>query len=242
MHIIVTRPQPQANQLCKLIKAHNQIPLYLPLIKINPLQLNNKITLNSFDYIIFISQNAVKYGIDYYHQTKRIKTIVIGKKTLKTLADFNIQADIQAPAPYTSEALLSLIPLQQIKNQQFLIIKGEGGREYLKENLLARGAKVQTVDVYQRILLNPSFALLKSIPLANIASIITSGQILEQFDFCLQQANLSPIKQGPLVVISERLQDKAVKLGFKHVLMANSPANQDLINVLLKVAGHFALI
>ncbi len=66
--VVVTRPRDQAAQLASRIELNGGIPLLFPLLDITPVQdtdtLNQQISrLHQFDLAIFISPNAVQYGI-----------------------------------------------------------------------------------------------------------------------------------------------------------------------------------
>lgn len=232
--IIVTRPQPQAQKLSDLIRANNGIPFCIPLIEIKPVEIKTK-QIPSPDWLIFISQNAVKYGIKLCLQYPQAKIISIGNKTTQGLKAQGIKTNIQAPPPYTSETLLSLPSLQYIENNKILIIKGGKGRNVLFNTLLERKAEVQTIDVYQRLLLSPPLDFIPFEHIPFFASIITSEQILIQLNKLLMQSHLFKIKQQPLIVISLRLKEKAKKLGFKTIFIAKSANNEHLIQILASI-------
>jgi uroporphyrinogen-III synthase len=54
------------------------------------------------------------------------------------------------PSQADSEGLLALPVLQDVEGQHFLIFRGQGGRELLRETLQARGAKVTVMELYRR--------------------------------------------------------------------------------------------
>jgi len=159
LKIVVTRPRDQAAQLARSIEQAGGIPLLFPLLDITAVQdnsvLNEQIArLVNFNLAIFISPNAVNYGIAAIRavskipQTLRIATV--GQGSAKALRELGI-ADIIAPtARFDSEGLLALPELQNVAGWQVMIFRGESGRELLGETLNARGAMVEYATCYRR--------------------------------------------------------------------------------------------
>lgn len=74
----------------------------------------------------------------------------VGSGTCEVLMPL-CQKPITYPAAgYTSEHLLALPELAELKGQKWLIITGENGRALLPETLTERGAEVTIAEVYQR--------------------------------------------------------------------------------------------
>jgi len=73
--------------------------------------------------------------------------------------------DLLAENGANSEALLAMPELAQVNGQRFLIIRGQGGREELANVLRSRGASVDYLDVYKRVM--PSIDNAKLLELLN---------------------------------------------------------------------------
>ena len=82
----------------------------------------------------------------------RIAVFAPGPGTAEALAAAGI-ANVRIPvATFDSEGLLELPELADVRGKRVLILRGEGGREYLAEALRARGAQVDAVACYRRAL------------------------------------------------------------------------------------------
>ena len=132
---------------------------------------------------------------------------------------------------YNSEALLALPEMQHIQGQKLLIVRGIGGREELANTLRDRGADVHYLNVYKRI--TPSInnaeviALLEQNKLDVITA--TSGETLHNLLIMLGVAHHERLFTLPLVVVSDRIKQIAVELGFKRIAVANSPSDEAIL-------------
>ncbi len=157
--IVVTRPRDQAAQLAQSIENAGAIPLLFPLLDITPVQdtdtLNEQISrLHRYNLAIFISPNAVKYGLAAIRMagpipdTLRIATV--GQGSANALRESGIVNVIAPTDRFDSEGLLALPELQNVSGWRVMIFRGDGGRELLGDTLKARGATVEYATCYQR--------------------------------------------------------------------------------------------
>src|SRR3990167_892906 len=159
LKIAVTRPCDQAAPVARRIEQAGGIPLLFPLLDIAPVQdqqaLHEQISrLAQFDLAIFISPNAVQYGMAAIRAAgdlpPALRIATVGQGSAKALRELGA-ANIIAPTEnFDSEGLLALPELQNIAGWRVLIFRGEGGRELLGNTLKARGAMVEYVTCYQR--------------------------------------------------------------------------------------------
>ncbi|HEY8887104.1 MAG TPA: uroporphyrinogen-III synthase [Gallionella sp.] len=163
--IVVTRPRDQALQLAQRIKQAGGVPLLFPLLDITAVQdtdtLHEQITrLGQFNMAIFISPNAVHYGIAAIRASgfasaegslpPSLKIATVGQGSAQALREAGI-SNIIAPAErFDSEGLLALPELQNVSGWRVMIFRGDGGRELLGDTLRKRGATVEYVSCYQR--------------------------------------------------------------------------------------------
>ncbi len=105
--VLNTRPAHQADALNKMISERGGTPISLPTLDIMPVdtELPN---LNDVDIAIFVSANAVLYGLK---EIPNIPVIAVGPGTEKTLKQKGI-IDVIIPEQYNSEGILALPELQ----------------------------------------------------------------------------------------------------------------------------------
>lgn len=245
---VVTRPKHQAEQLCQSIAAAGGTPLLFPVIEIrpssNPNQAQSQLgQLSSFDLAIFISANAVFSAFDILGgQLKeaagwpaKVAIAVIGRATAKAIAAQGLEVNHQAPEPHNSEALLSLPEFQNLHGKRIVILRGEGGREYLAKTLRERGAEVEYAECYQRTRpdSDPSElykAWTKNQPLLFV---VTSNEGLENLFRMIDEKHQAALLASTLIVMSERAVALAKKLGFTQTpLVVSAATNEALLSTL----------
>jgi uroporphyrinogen-III synthase len=167
--IVVTRPRDQAGQLAQGIENAGGIPLLFPLLDITAVQdesmLKEQISrLHQYNLAIFISPNAVKYGLAAIRAAGaslspnpsptsgrgELKIATVGQGSAKALREAGIANVIAPTERFDSEGLLALPELQNVSGWRVMIFRGDGGRELLGDTLKARGATVEYATCYQR--------------------------------------------------------------------------------------------
>lgn len=154
--IVVTRPGFQAAKFAERIAAVGGRPIVFPTIVILPPQDRRPLdaalaTLDSFDFAVFVSANAVEYGFPASGVWRRkVRAIAPGPGTAAALGARGVH-DVLVPAErFDSEGVLALPELADVRGRRFLVLRGNGGRELLAEALRARGAEVVQVECYRR--------------------------------------------------------------------------------------------
>lgn len=250
--ILVTRPKHQADPLCELIRSNKGQAIAYPTIEIQPANTHAKIlvrenTFSEFDFIVFVSRNAVKMAFDHYLSLvslpAHIKVFGIGAGTAETLSSFNIKNVIHAGAQADSEALLGLPEMQEerLTGRKVLIIRGVGGREYLADNLKGRGASVEYAEVYKRCL--PEYDVKDSHKIWQDikpdAIIVTSNDGLNNLVHLTPETDQPQLFATPLVLMSARSDNLAKELGFVSVTgIAIDKNDQGLLSALLDLVGE----
>jgi len=235
LKIVVTRPRAQVASLARRIEQAGGIPLLFPLLDIAPAAdqpaLREQISrIAQFDLAIFISPNAVQYGMAAIRAAGAtlspspspasgrggLKIAAVGQGSAKALRELGI-ADIIAPTEnFDSEGLLALPELQNIAGWRVLIFRGDGGRELLGNTLKARGAMVEYVTCYQRSKsqLNVA-ALLNDAP---DAITVTSSEALDYLWRMLDGNARAVLRDMPLFVPHRRIAGLARQQGWQQVL------------------------
>ncbi len=250
LKILVTRPRDQALHLAQAIEQAGGVPLLFPLLKIAPVQdaevlQEQVLRLADFDLVIFISPNAVQYGMAAIRATlspdpastsgsgvcfsSDLKIATVGVSSAQALRDLGV-VDVLVPAlRYDSEGLLEL--LQHVAGWRVMIFCGDGGRELLGDTLKARGATVEYATCYRRS--KPDFdvgALLGAHP---DAITVTSSEALEY----LWQIAQTQFFDVPLFVPHARIAELARKQGWMHVYLTGA-GDKGLLSGLLEWANQ----
>lgn len=244
LSILVTRPEHQADPLCRLIDQHGGIAIRCPALVIGEPRdwkpaLATLDRLECYDLIIFTSVNAVHRAFPLIQERGGIPPYLavaaIGKATAKALAQYGIADCVQADQGFTSEALLALPRFQEVIGQRIVIIRGQGGRELLTETLTRRGAHVDHAEVYRRERpTTDQTALMARWRFDAIGAVVITSResLLNLFDM-LNTAGQDALRRTPFIVVSARIQHAAEALGCRHVLIAQDASDDAIIATLL---------
>lgn len=234
--VLVTRPAHQSAHLCELLTAKGFSPICFPTIEIQPVDSTPHITntlqhCNDYDYLIFVSANAVLQAdllINHQWQKAHVSIVAIGPKTADTLNKIGLKPQIISAKPFDSERLLEQLP-NELKQTRSLIIKGEGGRALLAEQLQKRGMTVDCIDVYKRAL-PTNYDLLKSKAPSYIT--ITSQLALDNLLLMLPQQVIELKQRCTFVLFSQRIARYAESLGCQHILISQEASDIGLISAI----------
>lgn len=239
--IVITRPRDQATQLTQGIEQAGGTALLYPLLEIAEIQdkqaLREQLSrLAQFELAIFISPNAVRYGLAAIraasllnHATNpllplqdggSLRIATVGQGSARALREAGV-ADIIAPTDrFDSEGLLALPELKDVSGKRVLIFRGDGGRELLGDTLKARGATVEYAACYRRIKPQQEVqALLNPLP---DAITVTSSEALSHLDQMLADAPSGAVRAIQLFVQHARIAELARQLGWQQVLQTAS--------------------
>ncbi|MDH2916418.1 MAG: uroporphyrinogen-III synthase [Gallionella sp.] len=226
LNIVVTRPREQAVGLTQSITQLGGNVIQFPLLEITPAADTSKLHnlkqhLLSYDLLVFISPNAVKYGmatLGTVPDTVRVATI--GQSSAQALRGLGIARVIAPTERFDSEALLALPALQSVSGMKIAILRGNGGRELLGDTLKARGAQVDYVTCYQRSKpeLNAD-GLLKATP---HAINVTSSEALGNLWQALSEPFKTTFANLPLFVPHARIAELARQQGWQNIILTDA--------------------
>ena len=245
----VTRPVHQAGDLCRMIEQRKGVALPLPTLVIRPFgeaarAPENRLLLAQADIVVFISKNAVIHALEQFPHiadTVRDKTVLaVGQATARCLEAAGFGKVGRAGAGGT-EALLRLPELNEtgIRGKRVVIIRGQGGREALRDGLLARGAVVDYLEVYRRDKPDMSQAEMAEFwhDQRPDAVIITSLAGLDNLVELTPAAENSRLLGTHIVVMSERIRQHAMESGFMRIAVATDNTDAGLVDALLDIGG-----
>jgi len=239
LKIIVTRPRDQAMQLMMRIEQAGGVPLLFPLLGISAVQkiqvLNEQISrLAQFQLAVFISPNAVRYGIAAIRAVgelpPELQIATVGQGSAKALRETGVAKIIAPTLRFDSEGLLALPELQNITGWHVIIFRGDGGRELLGDTLKARGATVEYAACYQRS--KPQLDVKSLLSSEPDVITVTSSEALGHLWQMLDDNARIILRDTPLFVPHERIAELAKQQGWQFVNLTSS-GDDGLLSALL---------
>lgn len=226
LSIAVTRPREQAAGLARRIEKLGGTPLLFPLLEITPVADQTALReqasrLAQFDLAIFISPNAVKYGMAALGSLPGgVRIATVGQGSAQALRGMGV-TDIIVPAGrFDSEALLALPELQDVSGWRVAILRGDGGREFLGDTLALRGATVEYITCYQRGKSGlDTSALVEAAP---DAITVTSSEAFNYLWESLGEHGRARLAAIPMFAPHPRIAELARQKGWQHVLVTES--------------------
>ncbi|MDE2235293.1 MAG: uroporphyrinogen-III synthase [Gammaproteobacteria bacterium] len=223
--IVITRPMHQGESLRVRLETKGAEVLHFPTIEIQPVANTASLEacfkrLDRYQYMIFISPNAVDYAADYLDfrgLPPKLKLAAIGPGTARALLAHGRKPDMLPRDGANSEALLKLKALNAVNNKSVLIVRGQGGREFLAETLEERGADVDYAEVYRRNVPRLDHGeLSRWLRNAKVdAIIVTSRESLLNLDRMLSPGLTPYLRSAQLLVSSAQVIKLASALGIR---------------------------
>lgn len=242
--VLVTRPEGQGAQLCARLREDGWPVAQLPLMTlemIEPLPASQRqlvLDLDLYQHVIFVSANAVRFGMavidNYWPQLPMgVSWYAVGDSTAQALLAHGVHADTPG-RDMTSEGLLRLPGLSDLRNERVLLVKGEGGRNLLAETLTRRGARVDALRCYRR---GPpewrTETLLQTLEQHQIGVLlVSSGEGLANLLALPGLAESSKLETMTLVLPSARVAQAAAEAGLRHCVVAENASDQAMVEAL----------
>lgn len=165
--LVLTAPQAQQARWRSALEALGVPVRSLPLIVIGPAADPGAVALawtllrRAPRLAVFVSPSAVAAldAGDWTQWPKQTRAACVGPGTAQALRERGVPEVLCPPQDserFESEALWPLIEqLGDWRGGQVLLLRGDGGREWLAERLIERGAQVQALSVYRRLAPQP---------------------------------------------------------------------------------------
>ncbi len=249
LRVIITRPQAQAKPWQEALERHGMAAECVPAMVIEPISLDAEkqrlknliVDFDQFQKAIFVSQNAVRYGLEWLNSywpqlPEGVDYFAVGASTARLLeADaIDVQAahngiNSTANSAMNSEALLKLLDTQLRPSDKVIIFRGCGGRPFLGDELESRGCKVSYAELYHRLLPEQSTAKLAALKLGDgdILS-VHSGESLQNLLELLTRAQVKYWAQLPLLVPGARVAAMAAECGFETIIEAENASDKSM--------------
>lgn len=263
--LLNTRPAHQADALSQQITQMHGCVLACPTLDIQWCFATDKSArepglIDAYDKVIFTSANAVRgifhcplkqslidplsrrEAIDLDHYSPQTQCYAIGLATQQAGLEYELPLEVLSKSAFDSEALLAHPVMKSIQGESIVIVKGCGGRDLLTKTLRSRGAKVESVDVYQRVpapFCRPQWQAFIQSP--HPILLITSVESFESLFSCLvvydeKYANLSDQAWSFLketIVFSQRIKHYMLAKGWQSPIeVVSQQSNQGIIQTI----------
>jgi uroporphyrinogen-III synthase len=241
--VLLTRPLSQAGNLQSLLEDSDLNYVLFPAIEINKISAETPKQL--YDVVVFVSVNAVIYAREYFNSAikESTKIFAVGSATAKSLSDNGLIVDAFPENEASSESLLAM-PEFSLTDKKILIVRGRGGSEVLKNELIKNNI-VDYLEVYERTPCDVSSLHIESLErfMSNSAGIVMANSIeslrnIYQLISNIRQYHLEEILQRPIVVLSNRIKEYAKTLGFTNINVVKSQSDEGVLRVLLNILGR----
>ncbi|CAL4325597.1 uroporphyrinogen-III synthase [Buchnera aphidicola] len=249
MKILITRPSSEGEKLVKYLSKFKILAYNFPLIDFFPLpDLNIFLKeINFFkknDILCALSKKSVFYASKFLKEKKmvwpnNISYYAIGHSTAISLA-YHAKKNVQFPLiQENSENLFHLISKEKINNKKIIILKAFSSLNILEKKLKMKGAKVKVINCYKSI----SKYKKKEKKFKNFkfdVIIITSTLILKElYNFFLIENKKDWILNCIMLVISNRIANKARSFGWKKIIITNSIQGKEIKKIISKIKNNF---
>jgi uroporphyrinogen-III synthase len=237
LRVLITRPQDQAMSLTERISQQHGKALLFPVITIEAIPSDqwSLPDLADIDMLIFVSRNAVSYFFESVKQTipNHIRLAAVGNGTAQQIESYGYSVAVKPDEVAGSEGLLAMALLHDVAQKKVVIVRGHGGRELLADTLIQRGAQVSYVEVYQRTLPKMSVEACQQ---ALSADVIICTSVAGVENLCrILSAHIDSLLTKPLIVVSERIQHIAKKIGFHRIMVTEDVSDEAMMKQLAQV-------
>ncbi|AOE90254.1 Uroporphyrinogen-III C-methyltransferase [Ralstonia solanacearum] len=210
--------------------------------------------------VVFVSPNAVQQAFaampEGFRWPQDVPAAVVGPASAQALAAHGVAAptyrvirpDSHADdARQDSEALYARLGVATLSGREVLIVRGNGGREWLADRLREAGVAVRTVEAYRRSVPVPdaaAWAALREVLAGRHAWTLTSSEAARNLDSLarasLSAAEVEALHAAPCFAPHARIVEQAQSLGFRDVTLTGAGDDRLLAGV-LAWAGPVAL-
>ncbi len=229
--VVITRPREPAEALAAALAREGARPIVFPALAIEDLSPSARLDevlagLPRTSLAIFVSAHAVEKGIAAARARAPwpagTRVAAVGEATAEALRNSGFSRVISPRERHDSDALLALPELQRVAGEEIIVFRGEGGREGLKETLVARGARVEYAQCYRRVRpVSDPTPLLEAWSRGEVHAVsVLSGETLENFVTMVGEAGARGIAATTLVVPHEAIAMHRDARRFARVLIA----------------------
>ncbi len=221
--IVVTRTREQASALSGKLAELGAEVMEFPTIRILPkadmAHLDAAIgSIDSFDWIVFTSQNAVKIFFERLSALGRdtrclhpTRIAAIGPATAREIERHSVRPDL-VPGEYIAEAVVSAMGATGVSGSRVLLPCAEEARGALGDGLSALGAEVRRIAVYDTVHPEPPAGnLLEAVRTADVVTFTSSSTARNYFSI-VKESRALHASIGPITSAAVRDAGHAVDI------------------------------
>lgn len=227
--VLITRPEEQASEWAKELTELGAEAVEIPLISLSPVQNPALKHLNTYEWLIFSSSNAVRFFANLQRELPgSLRIAVVGPSTRSACEKLGWQVDFM-PDEFTGKALAEQLP--DVEGKQILFPTTDAAGDELESILSERGASLEKIIVYKT-----EKALDKG---AELTKIISQGIDVLTFASpsaaeCFAELADERAKEIPAVCIGPTTADKARLSGFKKIIRTKENTVRGLTNAIIE--------
>lgn len=239
--LLLTRPEAESRALASELSRHGHYASILPMLLIEPLPglpARSPDWLRQFAAVVVVSKPAAHLCVrllDPEPVTAGPRWFAVGAATASILQahGLHVCAPEQGDDSEALWQLPSLAAALATPGAKVLIVRGEGGREWLAERLAEQGAQVEYLELYRRAIPDyPPNAVADRLQAERLnAVVVSSGQGLEHLHR-LAGKSWPALAALPLFVPSARVASLAQTLGSRHPINCQGAGGAALIAAL----------
>ena len=224
--VLVTRPFHQADNLARLIGEANGEAVRFPALAIEALTDPTRVKhlllgLVTFDLAIFASANAVNHALALLDSTwpPSVMVAAVGDGSAAALRRHGIVNVVIPSGNADSESLLAALEPNNLDGKRVLVLRGEGGRELLAEQLRLQGATVTYAECYRRVRpsADPAALISRWEQGALHAVTVMSRETLDNLQAMLGPRGRPLLRATPLFVPHASIAERAGHIGLTEV-------------------------
>ncbi|NKB76809.1 MAG: hypothetical protein GKR96_07095 [Gammaproteobacteria bacterium] len=243
--VLVTRPLPQGNNIFRLIQSEGGTPFSFPVLEIQPpddfIAFEHCLKdLKEYDIVLLVSLSAINSFANGLRQlgltlTESVKVGVMGRRSEDQCRQYDIPVSYIPTGSMDSEGLLRTLEGVDLFRKKVLIVRGQTGRELLKNELSARDAVVEYVDAYKRIVTSrPTTVLIDQWQSGGIDRVLVTSNSVVDGMFELLGPNALLFQKTPIITISHRISAYCSHKGVvAPIYVSETPADEDVLRCLI---------
>jgi uroporphyrinogen-III synthase len=157
--VVITRPHGPAEAAARVLERAGARAFVFPSLRIEEIASTPELeaaidSLGAAAIAVFVSANAVEKGLAAVRARREwpagVEVAAVGEATAQALRNSGFANVISPQGRHDSEALLREPRLRAVRGENIIVFRGEGGREHLRQELEARGARVAYAQCYRR--------------------------------------------------------------------------------------------